>query len=72
MIDIKLIRQNPEAVKQLCIDKRQPVDVDKLIELDAKRRELQTQIDGLKSDQKQAGNTPEGIVKAKEIKLTIQ
>jgi len=72
MIDIKLIRQNPDAVKQLCKDKYQPVDVDRLIAIDAQRRDLQWQIDTLKSDQKQAGNTPEWITKAKEIKLQIQ
>lgn len=60
MIDIKLIRQNAEAVKQLIIDKRSKnTDVDRILELDAQRRDLQTQIDGLKSDQKKAGNTPE-------------
>lgn len=72
MIDIKLIRENPKAVKQLCKDKYQSVDVDMIIQLDAKRRELQTQIDALKSDQKQAGHTPEWIAKAKELKLQIQ
>ena len=73
MIDIKLIRQNPDAVKQLIIDKRSKhTDVDRVLELDAQRRDLQTQIDGLKSDQKKAGNTPDGIVKAKELKLKIQ
>jgi len=41
MIDIKLIRQNPDAVKQLCKDKYQPVDVDRLIAIDAQRRDLQ-------------------------------
>jgi len=73
MIDIKLIRENPQAVKQLIIDKRSKhTDVDRILELDAQRRDLQAQIDTLKSDQKKAGSTPEWITLAKEIKIKIQ
>jgi seryl-tRNA synthetase len=73
MIDIKLIRENPQAVKQLIIDKRSKnTNVDHILKLDAQRRDLQAQIDTLKSDQKKAGNTPEWITLAKEIKVKIQ
>jgi seryl-tRNA synthetase len=42
MIDIKLIRQNPEIVKKACQDKRMPVDIDRLLEVDkAKLKNLQ-------------------------------
>lgn len=40
MLDIKFIRQNPEKVKDACQKKQIQVDVDKLLELDKKRREL--------------------------------
>ena len=39
MLDIKFIRQNPQIVKEGCRKKQIKVDVDKLLELDKKRRE---------------------------------
>jgi seryl-tRNA synthetase len=42
MIDIKIIRQDPELVKKACGDKRMPVDIDRLLEVDkAKLKNLQ-------------------------------
>lgn len=38
MLDLKLIRQNPEAVKQACAAKQVAVDVDRILALDAERR----------------------------------
>lgn len=40
MLDIKFIRQNPDAVKEGCRKKQVEVDVDKLLEVDKKRREV--------------------------------
>ena len=39
MLDIKFIRNNPQIVKEGCRKKQIKVDVDKLLELDKKRRE---------------------------------
>ena len=39
MLDIKFIRNNPQIVKEGCRKKQVKVDVDKLLELDKKRRE---------------------------------
>ncbi|MFA5747211.1 MAG: serine--tRNA ligase [Candidatus Paceibacterota bacterium] len=42
MIDIKIIRQDPELVKKACENKRMPVDIDRLLEVDkAKLKNLQ-------------------------------
>jgi seryl-tRNA synthetase len=45
MIDIKLIRENPEWFKKAAVDKKIPVDIDRLMEVDgelaAVKRELQ-------------------------------
>jgi seryl-tRNA synthetase len=55
MIDIKLIRENPDLVKKAVVDKRMRVDIDHLLAVDARRRELETQFNELRHEQKQAG-----------------
>lgn len=48
MIDIKLLRENPEIVKTSLKNRGSNVDVDKIIELDQKRREILGGLDTLK------------------------
>jgi len=40
MLDIKFIRENPDAVKNAAKNKRFDVDIDRLLQLDLRRREL--------------------------------
>ncbi len=49
MIDIKFIRKHPEIVKENCKNRLVKIDIDKLLDLDKKRRELETEIDILRS-----------------------
>ena len=42
MLDIKFIRENPEQVKQGALNKGANVDIDRILELDEKRRALIT------------------------------
>ena len=51
MLDIKFIRENPEKVKQGVKNKNAEVDIDKLLDLDKRRRELIGEIDGLRAEQ---------------------
>lgn len=55
MIDIKLIRETPDVVKQAATDKGMRVDVDAVVALDARRREIETEFQNLRHEQKQAG-----------------
>jgi len=55
VLDIKLIRQDPELVKAAAAKKRIECDVDRLLALDAEWRELGLEVDGLRSEQKRAG-----------------
>ncbi|MDB5169787.1 MAG: serS [Candidatus Saccharibacteria bacterium] len=48
MLDIQFIRDNPELVKEKSAQKNYPVDVDRLLTLDAERRSKLTQIDELR------------------------
>ncbi len=61
MIDIKLIRENPELVKKAVRDKRMKCDIDLLLAVDARRRSLETEWNDLRHEQNQTG---ERIAKA--------
>ena len=55
MLDIKFIRENADAVRQAAVDKRCPCDVDRLIVVDQRRRELQQQLDAFRTQVKEDG-----------------
>lgn len=57
MLDLKLIREDPDAVRA-ALARRDPglaEAVDRLLELDARRRSLITEVDGLRAEQKRRG-----------------
>jgi len=70
MLDIKFIRENPNKVKEACKKKQVNVDVDKILELDKKRRDFLQKIEGLRAQKNKLGK--EDIEKAKEIKSEIE
>ncbi|MCD6500569.1 serine--tRNA ligase [bacterium] len=76
MLDIKFIRQNPQIVKEGCQKKHFEVDIDKLLELDKRRREILGEIEQLRhqrniiSEKKELNE--EKIEKAKDIKKRIK
>ncbi|MCX6789709.1 MAG: serine--tRNA ligase [Candidatus Gribaldobacteria bacterium] len=76
MLDIKFIRENPEKVKQGAKNKGVEVDVDKLLELDKKRREIIAQSEQLKAEQNKLSGkgapSPEVIEQAKSLKEKFQ
>jgi seryl-tRNA synthetase len=61
MIDIKLVRDNPELVKKAVRDKNMKCDVDSIVALDVRRRALETEWNDLRHRQHQTG---ERIAKA--------
>ena len=70
MLDLKFIRQNPAKVKEACKKKGANVDIDKLLEVDKKRREYIQKVESLKSEQKNFGK--DRIKEAGEIKAQIK
>jgi seryl-tRNA synthetase len=76
MLDIKFIRENPDKVKEGIKKKQAKVDIDRLLELDKKRRELLQEIEGLKAEQnkisEQGKADKEMIEKAKKLKEKIK
>ena len=70
MLDIKLIRDNPELVRQGVAAKGYQVDVVAILRLDEARRKLQTLVDELR--QKQKGFTAAGREAAKAAKVQLK
>lgn len=83
MLDIKYIREHSEEVQQNCVNRNVDVDINELLELDASVREINQQIDVLRterntnSDQlkntadKQSEEAQSLIVRGKELKEEI-
>jgi seryl-tRNA synthetase len=63
MLDIKLIRENPDTVKQALIHRRAEADVDGLLELDHLRRSAITEAEALKTGRNAASKTIGGLMK---------
>ena len=56
MLDIKVIRENPERVKQAMHTRNMDLDakIDELLAIDVERRQLTVQVDALKQKQNEA------------------
>jgi seryl-tRNA synthetase len=54
MLDLKFIRENPEQVKKACADKNDTADIDAILDLDNKRRELIQETESLRALQNKA------------------
>ncbi|MEK9200895.1 MAG: serine--tRNA ligase, partial [Patescibacteria group bacterium] len=71
MLDIKLIREQPDLVKTAAKNKRyDPGKVDEAIQLDERRRKLLLEIESLRS--KRNGLTKDDLEKGKEIKTKLK
>lgn len=78
MIDIRLVRENPELVAQNAKNKGYDIDVNKLVALDDERRTLQQQVDDLRerrnqNSSKMKGGKPDQAVidEGKQIKIEL-
>jgi seryl-tRNA synthetase len=65
MLDIKFIRENPEVVKQGCQKKQVKVDIDRLLEVDKKRRETLRALEDMRAQKNKANKE---IQKARDKK----
>ena len=57
MIDIKLIRENPEKYKKAAADKRIDVDIDRLVEVEAELREIKQKLQGIATEKNAIGKS---------------
>lgn len=72
MIDLKLIREQPELIRQAAADKRINLDLDALLALDERRRALETEFNELRHAQKSAGEQMAKADKAEKATLGKQ
>ena len=76
MLDLNFIRENSQKVKEACEKKNVKIDVDMVLGLDKKKRELITEIEVLKSEQNKISRGGKDnmvlIEQAKEIKGKIK
>lgn len=52
MLDIKLIRENPEKINELLKRRNPSLSIDEVLEVDAQRRKIQTEADNLRQQRK--------------------
>lgn len=80
MLDIRYIRENADRVKEFSAQKNYKVDVDRVLQLDESRRELQQQADTLRTERnsiadamKQSGGKPDqqSIDRGRQLKTEI-
>jgi len=75
MIDIRILRDNPEIVKEAVRKKQVKVDVEKIISLDEKRRGLIQELEPLRAEQNKSSKTApeaEKLEGLKELKNKIK
>ncbi|MFH1172913.1 MAG: serine--tRNA ligase [bacterium] len=75
MLDIKFIRENPEQAKIALQKRGQDFDLDKILALDAKKRDLQTKAEELRAEQKKgsSANTDEATAsRLKQMKDQVK
>ena len=75
MIDIKLLRENAEMLRQNCIRRGYPIDMDGLIKLDNDCRTLGSEIEALRQERnrlsKECAKDPAAREQVKQIKLQL-
>jgi seryl-tRNA synthetase len=71
MIDIQYIRDNPDLVKQKSEQKGYKIDVNKLLELDSRRRDLQAEIDRLREERNKHSELVKNAGKPTEEQIGI-
>jgi seryl-tRNA synthetase len=72
MIDIKLLRDNPENLKRSAADKGfDPALVDKALEFDKEKRRLMGEVQNLQAERNKAAKE-KNIEKGKEVKVKLQ
>jgi seryl-tRNA synthetase len=66
MLDIKFIRENPEAVKAALKSRNSKLSVDELLSFDEERRKLLMEAETLKAERNKANDTISAAIKAKK------
>src|SRR5437899_2230475 len=57
MIDLRLLRENPDLFREACRKKRIPADIDAVVGADARIRELKVEVENLRSQRNQVSKS---------------
>ncbi len=71
MLGIKFIRENPQIVKEGCQKKQVKVDIDRLLEIDKKRREILQALENMRAQKNKASKKIAGLKDEKEKQKII-
>ncbi len=66
MLDIQVIRDNPDLVKQACANKKDPADIDAILSLDEDRRNNIRKVESLKNQRNNASKKISALKKEKK------
>ncbi len=76
MLDIRVIRENSEAVKANCLRRGFPIDIDGLLKLDADSRQLMQEAEAMRAERnrlsKECAADPAARETVKQLKVTLQ
>lgn len=67
MLDIKFIRENPEVVKKAAVNKGYTVDIEHVLEIDSKYRELSLLVQKLREERNRLAKAASNAVDKKDI-----
>jgi seryl-tRNA synthetase len=71
MLDIKFIRENPEKVKEGCQKRGVEIDIDKLLEVDRKKKDILQKLENIRAQKNKASKEISQIKDAKEKQKII-
>lgn len=66
MLDIKVIRENPDVVKKAVADRNLKIDIDEILTLDTQRRKLLVEVEDLKHKKNTASNDIAKLMKERK------
>ncbi len=66
MLDIKVIRENPDVVKKAIADRNLKIDIDEILTLDTQRRKLLVEVEDLKHKKNTASNEIAKLMKERK------
>lgn len=72
MLDIKLIRENPDKINELLKRRNPDLSIDEVINIDKQRREIQTKADALRAERKKTSQEIGNLIKAGQDASAIQ
>lgn len=75
MIDIKILRENPELIEESCKRRGMDIDVQKLVDIEKEYRALNQKVQELQAERnklsKECKDNPDARVQVKEIKIEL-